>query len=344
MTMRIHLSLFVLAVSIVSGAIPCPVSTYAAESHEGWGDQQGEDIPGLDPERQKSLDEAQVAASAKLIDAANWIDSFFDDGRAIAEENTTRATIKLSLGYSRNDDFEIKPQLDWRLKLPKLSSRAQLFLSASEDEDFDIESEPISGRPAHENADNSELTAGLKWFLKESETYNLSFDTGVSWDYLFAGIRFRALQEYGSWQGRLTDRLRYYTDDGLENKISYDLERRLSTKKMLRTTTSINWYENKDGLPHSQHFRLYQVISAFQALSYETGFYLDTEPSYKLTDLQFVVKYRQRYFRDWLVLEIAPRITFPEDKDYHVNPGIVFKLEASIGYRPGEAGYNKIFH
>ena len=313
--MRIQLSSVFLLVFIISGAIPFPVSTYAVEPPEGWGVQQGEDIPGLDPEQEKNLDEAQVVASARLLDAANWIDSFFDDGRAVEEENTTRATIKLSLGYSRNDDFEIKPRFDWRLKLPRLSSRAQLFISASEDEDFDIESDPISVRPAHEDADNSELTAGLKWFLKESEAYNLSFDTGASWDYLFAGVRFRALQEYGSWQGRLTDRLRYYTDDGLENKLSYDLERRLSTKMLFRTTSSINWDEKKDGFPHSQYFRLYQVMSEFQALSYEAGIYLDTEPSYKLTDLQFVVKYRQRFFRDWLMLEIAPRVTFPEDHD-----------------------------
>lgn len=343
MTLRIQLSSVVLLVFLLSGGILCLEATYAAEPPEGWGTQQGEDIPGLDPEQEKNLDEVQIAASAKLLDVANWIDSFFDDGRAVEEENTTRATIKLSLGYSRNDDFEIKPRFDWRLKLPKLSSRAQLFISASEDEDFDVDSDPISGRPAHEDAENSELTAGLKWFLKESDKYNVSFDTGASWDYLFAGVRFRAIQEYGSWLGRLTERLRYYTDDGLENKLSYDLERSLSTKMMFRTTTSINWYEDGDGFPHSQYFRLYQVLSEFQALSYEAGVYLDTEPSYKLTDLQFVVKYRQRFFRDWLMLEIAPRITFPEDHDYEFNPGIVFKLEASIGYRPGEAGYNKIF-
>jgi len=357
--MKVHFSLFsvnglhilsrgqilpaVVLLVLLLGGLTYSLTVHAVEPPEGWGAEQGEDIPGLDPEQQETLDEAQELASAKLLDVANWIDSFFDDGRAIEEENTTRATIKLSLGYSRNDDFEIKPRFDWRLKLPKLSSRAQLFISASEDEDFDADSDPISGRPTHEDADNSELTAGLKWFLKESDRYNFSFDTGASWDYLFAGLRFRAIQEYGSWQGRLTDRLRYYTDDGFENKLTYDLERSLTTKTMFRTTTSINWYEDEDGFPHSQYFRLYQVLGEFQALSYESGIYLDTEPSYKLTDLQFVIKYRQRFFRDWLMLEIAPRLTFPEDHDYEANPGIVFKLEASIGYRPGEAGYNKIF-
>lgn len=315
----------------------------AEEPPEGWGNKQGDDIPMLDDAQEKSLDAMQEEASATLLDVANWIDSFFDDGRAIDEENTTRATIKLSVGYSKNDKFEIKPRFDWRLRLPRLSSRAQFFIQAAEDEDFDVESDPISGRAAHEDADNSELTAGLKWFLKESDKYNISFDTGLSWDYLFAGVRYRSIQDFGSWQGRLTDRLRWYTDDGWENKISYDLETQVSDRMMFRTTSSLNWYEDEDGFPHSQYFRLYHVLSEFQALSYESGIYLETEPSYKMSDLQFIVKYRQRFFRDWLVLEVAPRITFPEDHDYEMNPGIVFKLEASIGYRPNEAGYGKIF-
>jgi len=77
-----------------------------------------------------------------LFEAADWIDSFFDDRRSVVEENTSRATAKLSMGYSRNDDFEIKPRLDLRLKLPRLSERANLFLEAAEDKDFNIERTP----------------------------------------------------------------------------------------------------------------------------------------------------------------------------------------------------------
>jgi hypothetical protein len=319
-------------------------SVRADEPPKNWGAKQSQDIPLLNVEQEKQLDDMQAKASKTLLDTANWIDSFFDDDRVVAEENTTRGTIKLSVGYSRNDHFEIKPRFDWRLKLPKLSKRAQLFITAADDEDFDIENDPTANQDAHEGSDNNQLQAGLKWFLKESEKYNISVDTGLSWDYLFAGLRFRSIQDFGSWQGRFTDRLRYYTDDGLENKLAYDFERIFSAKMLFRTTTSVNWYEDHDGFPHSQYFKLYQVLSEYQVLSYESGIYLETEPSYKMDDLQFMVKYRQRFFRDWLALEIVPKITFPEDHDYEINPGIVFKLEASIGYRPYEAGYNSIFH
>ena len=85
------------------------------------------------------------------------------------------------------------------------------------------------------------------------------------------------------------------------------------------------------------------MLSAHQAISYESGVYFDTEPSYKMTDTLFVVRYRQRFFRDWLVLEISPRINFPEDHHREANPGIIVQFEAALGYKADEEGYRKIF-
>jgi hypothetical protein len=308
-----------------------------------WGESQGNDLPLLDPQQEREVDAAQDLVSNELLWAAQWIDSFFDDGRATAEENSTRATLALGIGYSRNDAFEIKPRFDLRLRLPQLSSRLNLFISAAEDKDFIADSDPISSRPAHSDADKRETTAGLRYFLAESRNYNISFDSGASWDYLFAGLRYRHLQEFSIWRGRFTNQLRYYTDDGVKNITSYDLERELGSKLLFRATTSVNLYEDEDGIPHAQHFRLYQVLSPLQALSYEIGLYGDTQPSYKMTDSQAIMRYRQRFFRDWLMLEISPRLTFPEEDNRQANPGIVAKLEATFGYQAGEGGYRKIF-
>jgi len=226
-----------------------PPTANAQEVPKDWGEQQGNNIVLLNEQQEEKLDSAQEVASARLLSAAEWIDSFFDDKRSTTEENKTRATIKLSMGYSKNDNFEIKPRIDLKLKLPKLTSRAHLFIQAAEDQDFNIESDPLGDRPGNDDGDKNELTAGLRFFLKESEKYNITFDTGASWAYLFAGLRYRAVQDFGKWQGRFTNRLRYYTDDGFENKASYDLERKITENPMFRTTTSVNLVESEDGIP-----------------------------------------------------------------------------------------------
>ncbi len=43
------------------------------------------------------------------------------------------------------------------------------------------------------------------------------------------------------------------------------------------------------------------------------------------------------------VAEVAPRVTFPEEDDYEINPGIIIKLEATFGYKTDEDVYKKIF-
>ncbi len=315
----------------------------AQEHPQDWGAQQGGDIPMLSEDQEKALDSAQEAATQRLMAAADWIDSFFDDRRTVVEENTSRATAKLLLGYSRFDDFEIKPRLDVRLRLTRLSERMNLFIEAAEDKDFNIGSDPLDDRLANDDGERNELTAGLRYFLRETRRLNISLDGGLSWDYLYASIRYRSLQEFGSWQGRFTNRLRYYTDDGLENKAAYDLERRLHENWLFRTTTGVVLSEEEEGIPHSQYFRLFQVLSPYQAISYEAGVYFDTDPSYKMTDTRFLVRYRQRFYRDWLVLEISPRVYFPEEHDREANPGIIIQFEAAFGYDADIEGYRKIF-
>lgn len=338
-TIAIYTCCFLFAWSVVAGAAGVP-----EKKPENWGAEQGDDIPLIGQEKEQMVDDAQVEASRMLFDVAEWVDSFFDDGRFVEEENESRATLKLSAGYSRFGNFELEPRLKIRLKLPKLSSRAHLIIEAAEDSDFSSEDSPNDGfSDNHSDDDGGEFRAAVRWFLKESDTYNVALDAGGSWNYLYGSVRFRALQDFDSWQGRFTNRLRWYTDDGWENRATYDLEHYFNDDFFFRSTSKFNYYEEKDGFPHSQHFKLYQVLTAIQAISYETAIYMETEPSYKSTDLQVILKYRQRFYRDWLVLEVSPRVSFPEKYDREVNPEIIFKLEASFGNNSGEEGFKKIF-
>jgi hypothetical protein len=313
-----------------------PAAAAVAQPGETEGRQVTEN--GLE----QRLDSTQELASTRLLAAAEWLDAFFVDDLVTAEENTTRARLKFSFGYSRQDDFDISPRLDLRLRLPRLSSRANLFLSATEEEEFQIDSDPQSKRPDGIDDEGSRFTAGLRFFLKESNRYNLSFDTGTSWNSLFAGLRLRSVREHSfGWRGRFTNRLRYYTDDGFEFASSYDLEKHLGENMLFRTTSRATLYEGYSGVPHSQYFQLYHRHNNTQALSYEAGVFFDTEPSHTLIDTQFVIKYRQRFLRDWLALEIAPRLTFPEEEDREANPGIVLSIEGAFGYQADRHGFSR---
>jgi hypothetical protein len=328
--------------SILLAILLVCASSSAAELDPEPG-TQGDDIPLLNDERERDLDEIHQKTSQLLVSAADWLDSFFDDDRQNLEENTTRANLRLSFGYSRFDDFEFSPRVSLRLKLPKLSKKALLIIGASDDDDFDVGDNPISDDPRNEDNEKSDLSAGLRYFLKIGKSYNFSTTVGISWGYMYAGLRYRYTYDFGPWQGRATDTAKYYTDDGFENKLALAVERHFSRRWFFRTTGTVDWYEGRDGLPHALIFRLYHVLNRHQALQYEVGNYFDTSPNYKMTDLQLRVRYRQRFYRDWLILEVAPQIRFHSDHDREPDPGIIIRLEADLGYLADKDVFKDVF-
>ena len=160
---------------------------------------------------------------------------------------------------------------------------------------------------------------------------------------MYGGLRYRFEHDFGPWQGRLTDSLKWYTDDGWENRLTLDMERHFSRHWFFRGSGNLDWYEDQAGLPHSLIAHLYQVVDAHRALQYEVATYFDTQPSHQMTDLQFRVRYRQRFYRDWLIFEVAPAIGFPRDHDRAINPGIVLRIEADFGYMAEQTIFQRVF-
>ncbi|MFT5729789.1 MAG: hypothetical protein ACI8PB_003962 [Desulforhopalus sp.] len=85
--------LLLFALSAAAAGIP-------EKKPEAWGEEQGDEIPLIDQGKAQIIDNAQVDATVLLYDVAEYIDSFFDDGRYTSEENESRATVKLK--FPRN--------------------------------------------------------------------------------------------------------------------------------------------------------------------------------------------------------------------------------------------------
>ncbi len=197
-----------------------------------------------------------------MIETAEWIDSFFDNPRSLAEENKTRGILRLEFKYSKENDFEFKPRFSLRMELPRLVQQTtQLVFSAAEDLDFDRDSNPLGYLSGNSGDGSGGFVTGVRQFLIEGEEYNIFVEGGIKWwKYAYGGVRFRDLRTFGDWQGRLTK-----------------------------------------------------------------------------------VRYRQRFFRDWLVLEIAPQVFAREEDDYDAGVELIFKLEGSLGYTTDKDGYKRIF-
>ncbi len=303
------------------------------------GKAQKEKMPLISTETEAYLDTKQEEFSGHLITAATWFDSFFDNERYSAEENRSTARLKLSAGIDRHESFEFKPRIRLRLHLPGANERLNLLITGNDDEDFDVDR--AGGRNSRD--DDADLSVGLQYFLGQTEKMNISATGGVSYNYVYGGLRYRGAYDYGSWQGRLVSRLRYYTDDGWEFRNQYDIERQVSDALLFRTTLEADWEEVENGVPHGLIFSLFQVLRSDRALHYEIGNYFETSPNYHLSDMVFQLRLRQRFYRDWLVAEVAPLVSFPKEYDREINPGIIFKLEVEFGHKSYTNQFGRIF-
>lgn len=318
---RFHLVFFFFLTAIF-------VSPLAAEEKR----KPEDDFPLLSDKYEEKMDTARGNVSEWLVGKFLWVDSFFDDENNSAEVNKTRLKVSLKSAYSKKDEFEVKPSASLRVRLPMLNNKVNLIIAGSDESEFDAEESPLTDTSLHKDSERDKQTAGLQYFFKETSSTNLSITVGLSWDYAYAGLRFRRSNNYGEWRTRFVNKLRYYTDDEWEDKASLDLSRPLSERMLFRTTLAAEFFEQENGIPHSIGFRLFQLIDKRRAIGYETSVFFDTQPNYLVTDVQLRVRYRQRFYRDWLALEIEPFVTFPEEENREANPGIVFKLEAILGY------------
>lgn len=282
------------------------------------------------PSSNTMVDTTQEQASFLLVSAAEWFDNFFSDSRFENEENISRAKLRLHIDYSEEEGFDFSPSVRWRIHLPNLSKRLNLLLFAADDEQLAADQEIPGSDPAEESFRDN-FAAALQYFIETTDKYNISTTFGGSYDYLYGGMRFRYFQDFGSWQGRLVERVRYYTDDGWENRFTVDLERQISDKWVFRTSGIVYWLESDDNVQHVLSQQLYQHISNTKAFSYELQNVFQTDPDYDLSNTIVRVRYRQQFYRDWLLFEVAPRVSFPKDNDREAEFAIAFTIEAIFG-------------
>ncbi|MBS1128532.1 MAG: hypothetical protein H6Q96_912, partial [Nitrospirae bacterium] len=92
--------------------------------------------------------------------------------------------------------------------------------------------------------------------------------------------------------------------------------------------------ENVIGYPYALSFLLRHPLDGNRALEYEWINSFQTHPTNELLEELVIFRYRQRFWRDWLFLEIAPQYRFPRDRSFEATPGILFRIEMVFGDIP----------
>ena len=285
--------------------------------------------PGADSDEDyTAADQVQRNISKNINSAAQWIDSFFDDERFIAEDATTKLRLGQSVFLEHDDGPEYKTKVNLSIDIPKTKKRLRVFI-ASED---DTNKTPDTLFNRVESSDEASA-AGVQYFPKATEKRNLSLTAGIKLDSIefFTGPRYRRIFKLDTWNLRFTQRLRWFSSKGWEATTRFDFERLLSENLFFRHTLDGRWREEDEGYRYEIRPSLIQQLHSKKAIEYQWNTLFKTRPNHRLDSSVFLLRYRRNLKRKWLFYEINPQIALRNDEDFEPKAGITFQIEIVFG-------------
>lgn len=283
----------------------------------------------------EKIDRYHQSTEKLLLDSAEWIDRFFGTENYTSEINQTYLRLQLTGFAEDGEGFDFNTRFRLHLKLPNTEKRFRLTVASSPDEieREEGESDDTTIERIEEVDDN--LTAALEYFFLDKKRHNVKFAAGATIRNSslvgYGSTRYRYLVNVRRWTLRFVERLRWYSDDGWDARSELDFERPVFDHLFFRTTPSLTWKEERDGLEYAWVTSLYHPLNNISALEYQFNTYFDTEISGRLTQSILRVNYRRQIWRRWLFLEIAPQLAWYESRDFKTIAGIMARLEIFMG-------------
>ncbi|MCI5119707.1 MAG: hypothetical protein D3908_00630, partial [Candidatus Electrothrix sp. AUS4] len=251
------------------------------------------------------VDRAHSLITEGLLTSARRLDSFFGDEDFLDDDERTRMRIRLKSTVEEGESVNFRTYCRLRLAMPQLHERVKLFFDTSSIED--LSSEESSLHHVDDTGSDEEdrsLYADLRYYAARLDDLNIRFSSGLHFSELlphgYFGLRYRQNWELERYQLRFTQNFRWYDNRGWESKTGFDLEREVFADKLLRLTLDGNWNEHTLGYPHTFTFSLFQPLSRDQALEYSISNSFRTRPAHDLTETLCQVRYRYRFWREWL--------------------------------------------
>jgi hypothetical protein len=292
--------------------------------------QNPESAPPRDSQEETSaLDQFHGDVGRSVRELARHIDGFFSDAEFDSEQNTTSLRLRFEGDFEQPEEFgfDISPRL--RLQLPGTAKSLLLEIegeSRSVDGDERLGSDGLLG---DEDADDFELRLR---YLRSFGDILLSPELGVGSDggspQVFGGGRIRNVWGLGGdWRLQLSERLRYYSDRGLDSVTNLQADTIVFGDDLFRTSFDVRWRDDKPGLDYGPGLRLFRRLGERTVIGLQGDARFKTEPSHVLDEVVGAIRYRRRVITEWSIIEVAPRIMFKHEDNYSPSFGAAVRLD-----------------
>lgn len=279
-----------------------------------------------EPSPLNHVDRWHELISYTLSDSVERLDKFFGEAPIYDENRVTRLQTSLGVRQDRHDGTKFLTDLKLRLALPRMENRLQILVDESARDDQPREFDSLSGALRPQKPD-----AGLRYIFKRDEKRSVGADLGgrisSSRPQIYARLRGRVTVPLDPWEARLTQSVAWFSKDRWRETSQVVWSRKLRNDCLFRSESALTWEERKYGVTPFQEFSFWRTVSPRTAFRLAMSGIWPETPCVSEANYSTVFTWRQLAYRDWLFLEVAPGVEFPQKEDYEINPLVTVKLE-----------------
>ena len=280
-----------------------------------------------------SIEAPRNYLSGKITSFANHIDRFFGGDRHYQESNQTVLQLNLSrmAGFDGDHKFDLAARLNFRL--PITEGRMHLLLETDPEKYLTDEPAPVSAVIRDKVVVPKSVALATRYAAAatEEDIWHFSTDAGLKFPIPINPF-VRARGSYSAplgneWRLKASESAYWFNTLGAGATTQLDLERKLSTLLLFRSSSTFTWLNDKQNLDMRQDFSVYYTLNDRTALLYQASAIGVSNPAFAATDYVVLMMYRYRLHREWLFFELSPQLHFPQVMKYHSSPALSMRLE-----------------
>jgi len=289
------------------------------------------------PTRPNFADRTHDRLSHEFESLVTRIDSLF----AGKESHDAPTGSYLRLGgestLRRNKDGgnDNRPFISAKIKLPNTQERLQLIVDQGVESITRSESRREVDRTQGVDNRDQDVFVGLRAIATETLKISLNADAGLRFRTLSPDpyVRARALRvfDWGDWEIPVSETFLYRHHDGFSAASEVRFVRDIAAHTALSLTTNATFVDQKDNWEMSQEAALVRRIGEHAMAALEVGAFADSRPNTHMSAYTLAVRYRSRVYKDWIVAEFRPQLSWPRERDYDLVPSVVLRIETYFG-------------
>jgi hypothetical protein len=268
------------------------------------------------------IDRTHDSLHSFLWRSAMNVDRWFgaDVSEDVYAENT-RGSITPIVLWDEFNGFSQKFRFRVRMPLPHLDERYNAFIGTFSRDEFVTEREQESGAIPRQRSggtiEQDQTLLGIQYREREGGA-RFEADAGIRIrspidPFVKAGYRWEhttenhfvfTFRELGFWQN----------SEGFGFTSRIDVERALDIDSLIRWTASGTISQETEGVRGYTALTWYRALPRQHAIAAQVFTTGEFDAAVPLEEYGLRVAYRKRIFRDWLVLELRPSVTWPRER------------------------------